>query len=95
MDNNENKLEKPSAELINWYVYYDGLYGKTQGSNKFKDGTTIRTSAVVRVKKLSDCFIVETLNTIYTCRFDNVTNKIEDSIDELYTKLKNIVGCFM
>lgn len=95
MENNENKLEKPTAELTNWYVFYGNLYGKTKGSAKFADGTRIVTSTVVNVDKLSDRFIVETLNTIYTCMFDNVASIDKVTADELYAELKDAIGRFM
>lgn len=95
MENNENKLEKPTVELTNWYVFYGNLYGKTKGSAKFADGTHIVTSTVVNVDKLSDRFIVETLNTIYTCMFDNVASIDKVTADELYAELKDAIGRFM
>ena len=94
MENNENKLEKPTAELTNWYVFYGSLYGIVHNSEKFADGSRIVTSTVVDVTRLSDRFIVETLNTMYTCKFDSVAAKVEDTIDELHAKLKDIIGNF-
>lgn len=95
MENNENKLEKHTAELTNWHVFYGNLYGKTKDSVKFADGTNIITSTIVNVDKLSDRFIVETLNTIYTCRFDSVASIDKVTSDELYAELKDAIGRFM
>lgn len=62
-------------ELKNWKIYknYKGhvqAEGNVFGSEKFEDGTNIRTSKIQEIKTENDWIIVKALNSEYRMKFN-------------------------
>lgn len=78
-----------TGELKNWYynaytnVYFGTVYNDVRC--RFKDGTRIHTSSVVREDKANpEVILVHTLNSIYLLR---VENKLEDGDGDPWDRL--------
>lgn len=67
-----NSLPSLTGNLKNWEysqannVYWGRIFNDAK--HRFRDGTYIHTSSVVKVEEISDAFIVYTLNSIYFLR---------------------------
>lgn len=62
---------KQRAELRDWCIKGDCAYGNVYGHPRFEDGTPVITSSIVRCETKDDVVIIETRNTIYTCKLYN------------------------
>ena len=61
---------KQRAELRDWCIKCDCAYGYVYGHPRFEDGTPVTTSSIVSFEEKDDVIIIETRNTIYTCKLN-------------------------
>ena len=80
---NQNGSKAP--ESLKYY-----LNGNVYGSDKFKDGTYVRTSAIQDVIKVDGCKQICTMNSTYHIFKDEVDSNYEKEFTDVYEKLNMI-----
>jgi len=68
------------------------LYGKVYGSEKFSDGTSVASSSVQRMIEEQGVIIVETRNSKYIIRENEVSKEYEEKMGNVWQKLIAIIN---
>lgn len=63
------------------------LYGKVYGSEKFPDGTSIASSSVQRMIEEQGVIIVETKNSKYIIRENEVSKEYKEKMGNIWQRL--------
>lgn len=66
------------------------LCGNVYGNVKFEDGTSIRTSNIIKIEEKNDYKIVHTRNSKYKVFKDDVSEDYENAYPNAYDKLSII-----
>lgn len=91
---------KPEVVMKNWAVISRAtpytapelmtsqLQGNAHGHPRFEDGTLVLTSSIIGVKDGGDHKIVETRNTLYTIRPEDVDPNYEELFPGAYERFR-------
>lgn len=68
------------------------LYGKIYGSEKFPDGTNVVSSSIQRMIEEQGVIIVETRNSKYIIRENEVSKEYKEKMGNIWQKLIAIIN---